>query len=372
MPRFRMFPLMANNVLSLYQQRELIDLEPPYQRLAVWDEAKRQRFIDSVINGVDTPKFYFHELQSSSDSSSRYKYSVIDGKQRLMSLWQFIEDKLPLPSDFTFFDNEDYDARGLTYRELLSQYPLLRARFDDYELPVVLVQSETEEFIEQLFSRLNIQVPLSAAEQRNALGGPLPLLIRRVGLSPFFRESVRFPNNRLQHFDLAAKFLYISLSQAFVSTKKVNLDNFVRSMHKAKEEGDDAASNEVLSALESSVSQELDRMYRHFGSNSALLTSSGRTTLYYHVSRICTHRGIRMPVELTMIERFNADLTLARKKSQRMSFGSEEGLSEMEEELMLFDREKQSMNDANGVKRQYTIFRSYMRTTFGIDLPVDE
>lgn len=38
MPRFRMYPLRANNVLEIYHQRELINLEPPYQRLSVWDE----------------------------------------------------------------------------------------------------------------------------------------------------------------------------------------------------------------------------------------------------------------------------------------------------------------------------------------------
>jgi hypothetical protein len=50
------------------------------------------------------------------------------------------------------------------YTELLLKYPRLRARFDSFEVPITIVQSEDENFIENLFSRLNIQVPLSAPE----------------------------------------------------------------------------------------------------------------------------------------------------------------------------------------------------------------
>ena len=61
MPKFRMHSLRASNVLELFEQRDLIDIDPPYQRLSRWDEANQRLFIDSIINGVDIPKAYFHE-----------------------------------------------------------------------------------------------------------------------------------------------------------------------------------------------------------------------------------------------------------------------------------------------------------------------
>ena len=84
MPRFRMYPLRVNNVLDLHNQRDLIDLDPPYQRLSVWDNEKQRRFIDSVINGIDTPKLYFHDLVDRATRPQRFRFSVIDGKQRLL------------------------------------------------------------------------------------------------------------------------------------------------------------------------------------------------------------------------------------------------------------------------------------------------
>ena len=169
MPRFKMYPLRANNVLEIHRLRELINLEPPYQRLSVWKEEQQQLFIDSVVNRVDIPKLYFHELLPSQRVGSKFKYAVIDGKQRLLALWKFIDDELPLASDLVFFEDEKIKAGGATYSELLEKFPMLRARFDGFDMPVVLVQAEDEFFIEDLFARLNIAVPLSAPEYRNAL-----------------------------------------------------------------------------------------------------------------------------------------------------------------------------------------------------------
>ena len=369
MPKFSIYPLRFNNVLDLHKQREVIDTDPPYQRLSIWNREQQQRFIDSVINGMDTPKLYFHEILGETGSNYRYRYSVIDGKQRILALWAFIDDVLPLPSDFIYFDNESYWAGGLTYNELPNKYPILRSRFDDFELPVMLVHADSEEFIEQLFWRLNVQEPLTAPEKRNVLGGPLPLVIRRIGLTPFFSEAVGIRNNRMQHFDLAAKLLYISYSNDFVATKKTPLDNFVLMMKRARENGDQVASDASLEEIESKTKCELMRMREFFGPDSPLLRSTGRITLYFHLFRLCTSQITSVPICLFMLERFNADVTTARRKSQRMSRGSGESLDSLEDVLVRFDQEKQSLNDGTALVRQYNYMKRFMAHVFNCELP---
>ena len=366
MPRFRMYPLEANKVLELYEQRDLIDLEPPYQRLSVWDQEKQQRFIDSVINEVDTPKLYFHDLTM---RSSRLKFSVIDGKQRLLALWAFISNELPLPSDFLYFDNESYDAGQLTYEELLIKFPLLRARFDAFRVPIILVDAESDVFIEQLFSRLNVQVPLSAPEARNVMGGPLPLLIRKIGLTDYFRKAVVLKNTRFQHYNLSIKFLYIAHRDGFVSTKKRDLDDFVRNMKQARDKGEEVASDQSLLVLEDRVVGELDRSLRFFGERNPLLRSVGRMTLYFHLFRLCCRACIDPPISLPMLVEFNRDVVLARQKSQRRSLGSDEALSDLENILVRFDGEKQSVNDGVALRRQYDYLRDYMKIRHEVELP---
>ena len=370
MPRFRMFPLRANNVLDLYRQSDLIGLEPPYQRLSVWDTEKQQRFIDSVINQVDTPKLYFHDITSQPELFSKYRYSVIDGKQRMLALWAFISNKLTLPRDFVYFDDESCQAGGLTYDELLRDYPILRAHFDNFEVPVILVQAEKEEFIEELFARLNVQVSLSAAEARNVMGGPLPLLIRRIGLnSLFLKESIRIRNHRFQHYDLTAKFIYIAHGNGFVSTKKGNLDNFALTMKRARENRQEAASDQLLSLLEERTNEILEQMHSFFGSQNPLLYGVGRITLYFHVFRLCKNSDMLCPVSQEMLEKFNADVVAARHKSQRRSRGSAETLDEVENLLLEFDSERQSVNDGTALERQYQHFRRYMAMQYQADLP---
>jgi len=368
MPRFRMEPLRANNVLQLFRWREEINLDPPYQRLSVWDQYQRQTFIDSVLNNFDIPKLYFHEVRTSEGQNTKYRYAVIDGKQRLLALWDFMSNKLPLADKFDFFDDPTIKAGGLTYDELMTQTPRLRARYDDFDVPVTVVRTEDENFIDDLFARLNIQVSLSAAERRNALGGPLPLLIRRVGLSPFVREHLSIDNSRLQHFDMAAKFLYLTYAGDVASTKKTNLDNFVTSFRQFREEGRPEASRDNLEDLYNRTLSMLEDMQSFFVKRDWLLGSTGRITLYFHIFRKCAQLGRQIPFTHRMLEEFNERVTYARKKSQRRATGSDEELTDLEQTLIEFDREKQTPNDGGAMKRQYALLRRYFAEN-GVDLP---
>ena len=366
MARFRMHALRANNILEIHRIKEFFDLDPEYQRLSIWDEEKKQLFIDSIINGVDIPKLYFHEVSQSNGRS--HKYAVIDGKQRLLAVWRFMANELPLPGKFRYFDDETITAGGATYDRLLSEFPALRARFDSFDLPVILVRTDDSRFIEELFDRLNQAVPLSAAERRNAMGAPLTLSIRKIARTPFFKESVRVANNRYQHLDLAAKFLYLTRGQGFHSTKKATLDGFVTSYREARDVGDQLASRKSVEDLERATSKILERMRSFFRRSDPLLASQGRITLYFHVFRLYDKEDRAPDLTRDMLERFNADVTNARLKSQRRSRGSDEPLAGFDEELIAFDREKQSPNDGGALTRQYELAKRYFGATFKVDL----
>lgn len=366
MPRFRMRPLRSNDVHQLFEWRDEIDLDPPYQRLSVWDKEKRQTFIDSVLNGFDIPKLYFHDVEDS--SRSEYRYAVIDGKQRMQALWEFMSNQLPLADDFVFFDDPKLDARSLLYDDLMSEAPRLRARFDDFNIPITIVETEDENFIDDLFARLNIQMALSAAERRNALGGPLPFIIRKIGVSRFFTKFVRIRNDRLQHFDLAAKFLYLTHVGDVASTKKRTLDAFVSTFRRYRDEKKPLASEKSLRRLQRETEAVLKEMRGFFIRRDRLLSSSGRTTLYFHLFRKLLALEQDMPLTHKMLEEFNERVTAARRKSQRRATGSNESLSRVEQRLLEFDREKQTPNDHGAIKRQYALMRRYFADA-GVVLP---
>ena len=362
-------------MLEVYRHKEALDLSPPYQRLSVWDRPMQERFIDSIINGFDIPKLYFHELPisvhiASGHTEQRFRYSVIDGKQRLLALWAFIKGEITLPADFTFFDDQTIQAAGATYVDLIKAHPTLRARFDSYDLPVTIVEADDEDFIESLFWRLNIQRPLTGAERRNAFGAPLPYRIRRLAVSPFFTSTVaHLPNHRLQHYDIAARFIYIVRANLVVSTKREVLDNFVQHFNKLRADGEEVASDGPLDELERRTLSILRSMSEFFQHHDPLLKRIGRVMLYFHVFRI--HRKVEQEIGFTrpMLMQFDEEVAAARSKADRRAGGSDEPLDARDVYLREFDRHKQSTNDAGALRQQYGYLARYLLEEFAIQVP---
>jgi hypothetical protein len=187
-------------------ERNVINDSPPYQRESgIWSREKQQLFLDSLFNNYDVPKLYFHDLRS---KHPKFKYAVIDGKQRLHAIWDFLDDKVRLADDFNVEqpENDKPPKGGSTFSKLASNWQDI---FKSKTLDVVLVQHAEEDDIEDLFSRLNNGEPLTAAEKRNAKPGAVTKLIRDVAAMRVLRERLAFPNTRYQHYEVAAKFLLI-------------------------------------------------------------------------------------------------------------------------------------------------------------------
>ena len=181
--------------LIVYSEREAIQLDPEYQRISgIWTPEKRQLLIDSIINGFDLPKLYFHEfVPPKKIGNKKYRYAIVDGKQRIQTIWDFIEGKLSLSEEFEYIKDASVKAAGLGYAQLAEKYPQLKSRFDSTPLDIVTIRTDYIELIEDMFSRLNEAVPLNAPEKRNAFGGPLPHAIQKVSGHKFSYEAHSIP-----------------------------------------------------------------------------------------------------------------------------------------------------------------------------------
>ena len=87
-------------------KREAIDVNPSYQRRERWPLQKQSALIESFLLNVPVPPIYLAE-----DDFGRY--SVVDGKQRIMSVFAFIDDQLSLTGLETFTEIE-----GLKFSQL--------------------------------------------------------------------------------------------------------------------------------------------------------------------------------------------------------------------------------------------------------------
>lgn len=61
---------------------------PGFQRNFVWDQVRASKLIESLILGIPVPQLFLYE-------QARNRFLVIDGQQRLMSIYYFVKKRFP-------------------------------------------------------------------------------------------------------------------------------------------------------------------------------------------------------------------------------------------------------------------------------------
>lgn len=148
-------------------------LEPSFQREYVWNQPKKQQLVDSILLGIPIPTFYF-----SIDKNGNLL--VVDGKQRINSILEFLEGKLSLPSSYRFLCLDKDSKHDVHFKELESR---VKRKFEDYPLTCYLVDSSViPRFQNEIFMRVNRGGErLTIQEIRNASNvGKVTYLLNKI------------------------------------------------------------------------------------------------------------------------------------------------------------------------------------------------
>jgi len=129
------------------KKRGLLDMNPPYQRRSVWNQEYKDYFIDTILNGYPCPPIFLHQ-EISRDGTQ--KFSVVDGKQRLSTVFEFIENQFPISQKAT-----KASLRGLYFKDI--DEPANR-EFWAYIFVVEYLPSSDEDLINNIFDRINRNV----------------------------------------------------------------------------------------------------------------------------------------------------------------------------------------------------------------------
>lgn len=346
MSNFRVAEMRTNNIAYLARWRARVRIDPPYQRQGeVWSRSKQQLLIDSILNEFDIPKIYVHEHGPIDVDGRECTFSLIDGRQRLEAIWDFMDGKFALPSDFkTLADGSDA-GHGMTYTELLEEEPDLAAQFTATQIDIMLVDTDDIELVEEMFSRLNEAVPLNAAEKRNGRGGPLRAAVRQLCETAFFRDKLPFTNTRYRHYDLATKLLLLEHASGPTDTKKRQLDDFWEDIRDSQ---DDARATH----LRESVSSVLAEMESTFTDEDRLLSVLGMISVYYLYYRDVVAGEKPRPRREQLVE--------FQQVRQMSRYDDEESLSRNQRRLVEFDRLSQSPNDKGAIEFRLSVFRDWL------------
>lgn len=194
---------------SLYHQiGEQIDLDPAFQRRGVWNRTAKSSFIESLFLNVPIP-----QVLLATHPTRKAQYIVLDGKQRLLTLKQFMDGK--------FEDGKPFKLTGLRILKDLDNKTWLqiskdfvwRDKFQNVtQRTTVLKGWKTEPALYEIFYRLNSgSVKLSPMELRMSLH-PGPFLKFLIAWTEEPRQIRRLlklsrPDRRMADVELAARFL---------------------------------------------------------------------------------------------------------------------------------------------------------------------
>ncbi len=204
----RCVPALPFTVAKARSWRSAIDDDPVYQRASdSWDLYQRQRFIDSLLAGYDVPKIYLHDLRGIHPTKV---YAVVDGRQRLTAIWDYLSDRFTLGSPVPAEAGPDGRPSGAVAFSGLS--PGWQRQLLQTHLSVVLIQEADATDIDDLFERLNSGSPLSPSDRRNALGGAMAGLIRSLAERAELARLMGL-GSRSDRLEFAARFTWTAMTK---------------------------------------------------------------------------------------------------------------------------------------------------------------
>lgn len=160
-----------------------IDVSPKYQRRFRWDEDRKSLLVESFLMNVPVPPVFLNE-------DAYGQYSVIDGKQRLTAITDFLKGKVRLRGLKVFSDinNLTFDELPAKLQVVLKTRPTLRA--------IIILRQSDPDLKFEVFRRLNTGgVHLNAQEIRNSTyPGPLNDLILELSENKKFHRLLGIKN----------------------------------------------------------------------------------------------------------------------------------------------------------------------------------
>lgn len=198
-----------------YDRKELV-LQPEYQRFFTWDIEKQSKLIESIVLGYPlNPLHLSEELQG---------MEVIDGQQRLTTVFRFIDNKfvltklkqLPL-------------LNGRSYKQLDIQ---VQKAILNYSIGIFPYSGEDKKLKFEIFERLNCgSTTLTAQELRNCVyHGTLNDLIKRLATLDVTKKLFHMDSKRMKDRELILGFFAVQdtdlLNKHVHSTKEL-LDTYM-------------------------------------------------------------------------------------------------------------------------------------------------
>jgi uncharacterized protein with ParB-like and HNH nuclease domain len=202
-------------------KREVIRLNPDYQRNHRWPDSFSSKLIESLILNIPIPIVYISmDVDVDEETEDELaRYSVIDGQQRLTAIYNFFSGGYALQSLEVLSE-----LNGSYYKDLP---PFLIRRLEERTIRCLRIDSTVDTQVKfDIFERLNSgSVKLEAQELRNATcRGPFKDLIKDLAKNPTFAEVANLdPEStrikKMEDEELVLRYFAISHNNGYLDYK---------------------------------------------------------------------------------------------------------------------------------------------------------
>ncbi len=231
---------------SKYKKNKLV-IQPIYQRNYVWDAKKASLLIESILLGIPIPIIYLAE-------NGKGCVNVIDGQQRLTSLFCFIDGVFPDQKVFKLTGIKVFtELIGKTFKDLDE---CLQDKILEYAIRVVTFTSDSDPELQyEIFARLNTgSVALNPQELRNCIyRGPFNEMLKQLASDGTFMKKLlglSSRHKRMKDVELVLRFVsfyessYINYSSPVkkflnetmrknINIQKIDIDRISDAFHRA-------------------------------------------------------------------------------------------------------------------------------------------
>ncbi len=183
---------------KVYKERARISF-PEYQRQPnLWPIEKKRLLIDSILHDIDIPKLYFNQTADGA-------YEVVDGQQRLWAIWEFL-------------DNE-YSVEIEGKQKKFLDFPLAKKKLvSTYPLQITVLDDAGEDYLRELFVRLQLGLLLITGEKLNASVGQMKEFVFKKLSANKFIKSIGIQSRRFAKETLAAQICINAFSRGKLGT----------------------------------------------------------------------------------------------------------------------------------------------------------
>lgn len=170
-----------------WKKKQLLVVNPEYQRGSVWTKTQQKKLVDSVLRGYPLPLIYFHYVVEKDGDLQNQRYEIIDGQQRINALADYCQGA------FRLFDPVR-DAAEARFPDFIKRQPCpwggkgfsdlpaaLQEQLRNTLLQIVKIETDDANEARDLFVRLQAGMPLNSQEKRDAWPGQFTDFILRLG-----------------------------------------------------------------------------------------------------------------------------------------------------------------------------------------------